>query len=208
MPRLGRRRLDLPLARARLARLPRLGAPREPQAPRRGLRRGRPLLRRGARGGGGGARRPRSLRGGSARAAALGRRRDRLRATGHTASDQVETILYRLVSRGAATGMAPRSDDGVVHPLLPLWREETEAYCRAAGLDFRVDASNADTKRGLIRDEILPLLAPPSSGGRREPPARPRHPRHAAAGARRAARRARRLEARRPRRRAPGGARA
>src|SRR6185437_6154205 len=84
--------------------------------------------------------------------------RDRLRATGHTASDQVETILYRLVSRGAATGMAPLSDDGVVHPLLPLWREETEAYCRAAGFDFRHDSSNAGTKRGLIRDEILPLL--------------------------------------------------
>jgi tRNA(Ile)-lysidine synthase len=84
--------------------------------------------------------------------------RDRLRATGHTASDQVETVLYRLVSRGAATGIAPRSEDGVVHPLLSLWREETEAYCRAARLDFRVDASNADTKRGLIRDEILPLL--------------------------------------------------
>jgi tRNA(Ile)-lysidine synthase len=84
--------------------------------------------------------------------------RDRLRATGHTASDQVETILYRLVSRGAATGIAPRSGDGIVHPLLPLWREETEAYCRAAGLGFRVDASNVDTKRGLIRDEILPLL--------------------------------------------------
>jgi tRNA(Ile)-lysidine synthetase-like protein len=84
--------------------------------------------------------------------------RDRLRATGHTASDQVETILYRLVSRGAATGIAPRSSDGIVHPLLPLWREETEAYCRAAGLDFRVDATNRDTKRGLIRGEILPLL--------------------------------------------------
>jgi tRNA(Ile)-lysidine synthase len=85
-------------------------------------------------------------------------RRDRLRATGHTASDQVETILYRLVSRGAATGMAPRSDDGIVHPVLPLWREETEAYCRAAGIEFRVDSSNAGTKRGLIRNEILPLL--------------------------------------------------
>jgi len=81
-----------------------------------------------------------------------------LRATGHTASDQVETILYRLVSRGAATGIAPRSAEGIVHPLLPLWREETEAYCRDAGLEFRVDPSNADTKRGLIRDEILPLL--------------------------------------------------
>jgi tRNA(Ile)-lysidine synthase len=81
-----------------------------------------------------------------------------VRATGHTASDQVETILYRLVSRGAATGIAPRGADGVVHPLLPLWREETEAYCREAGLEFRVDVSNADTKRGLIRDQILPLL--------------------------------------------------
>jgi tRNA(Ile)-lysidine synthase len=84
--------------------------------------------------------------------------RDRLRATGHTASDQVETILYRLVSRGAATGIAPRSDEGVVHPLLPLWRGETEAYCLAAGFEPRVDSSNADTKRGLIREEILPLL--------------------------------------------------
>src|SRR3954466_4421413 len=84
--------------------------------------------------------------------------RDRLRATGHTASDQVETFLYRLVSRGAPTGIAPTSDDGVVHPLLPLWRAETEEYCRAAGLEFRLDPSNAETKRGLIREEILPLL--------------------------------------------------
>ncbi len=84
--------------------------------------------------------------------------RDRLRATGHTASDQVETILYRLVSRGAATGMQPRRPDGVVHPLLPVWREEARAYCRAEGLAVREDATNADTKRGLIRDEVLPLL--------------------------------------------------
>ncbi len=84
--------------------------------------------------------------------------RHTVRATGHTASDQVETILYRLVSRGAPTGIAPRNDDGVVHPLLPVWREETAAYCREHDLAFRSDASNAGTKRGLIRDEILPLL--------------------------------------------------
>ncbi len=84
--------------------------------------------------------------------------RDRPRATGHTASDQVETILYRLASRGSATGIAAQRADGVVRPLLSVWRAETEAYCRAEGLAFRVDASNADTKRGLIRDEILPLL--------------------------------------------------
>jgi len=84
--------------------------------------------------------------------------RDRLRATGHTASDQVETILYRLVSRGTATGIEPRREDGVVRPLLGVWREETAAYCDAEGVPFRIDASNPDTKRGLIRDEILPLL--------------------------------------------------
>jgi tRNA(Ile)-lysidine synthase len=82
----------------------------------------------------------------------------KLRATGHTASDQVETILYRLASRGTATGMEPRRADGVIHPLLTVWREESEEYCRAEGLAFRVDSSNGETKRGLIRDEILPLL--------------------------------------------------
>ncbi|MDQ3822423.1 MAG: tRNA lysidine(34) synthetase TilS [Actinomycetota bacterium] len=83
---------------------------------------------------------------------------DRLRATGHTASDQVETVLYRLVSSGRPGGIKTRREDGVVRPLLAVWRHETEAYCRAEGLDFRMDTSNADTKRGLIRREILPLL--------------------------------------------------
>jgi tRNA(Ile)-lysidine synthetase-like protein len=83
---------------------------------------------------------------------------DRLRATGHTASDQVETVLYRLVARGAVSGIEPKRADGIVRPLLRVWREETEAYCRAAGLAFRDDSSNADTKRGLLRERILPLL--------------------------------------------------
>jgi tRNA(Ile)-lysidine synthase len=83
---------------------------------------------------------------------------DRLRATGHTASDQVETVLYRLVSSGRPAGIKPRREDGVVRPLLPLWREETRAYCAAAGVQPREDSSNPDTKRGLIREEILPLL--------------------------------------------------
>jgi len=81
-----------------------------------------------------------------------------LRATGHTASDQVETVLYRLVASGAAKGIRPRREDGVVRPLLGVWREETEAYCSEEGLEFRIDPSNRDTKRGLIRDEILPRL--------------------------------------------------
>lgn len=81
-----------------------------------------------------------------------------LRATGHTASDQVETVLYRLVSSGSAKGIKARREDGVVRPLLPLWRAETEAYCLAEGLAWRTDSTNPATKRGLLRDEILPLL--------------------------------------------------
>jgi len=83
---------------------------------------------------------------------------DRLRATGHTASDQVETVLYRLVASGNAKGIKPKREDGIVRPLLTLWREETEAYCRGEGLEFRRDSSNPDTRRGLIREELLPLL--------------------------------------------------
>jgi tRNA(Ile)-lysidine synthase len=83
---------------------------------------------------------------------------DRLRATGHTASDQVETILYRLVTSGRPTGIKAKREDGVVRPLLPIWRDETEAYCLTHGLDFRTDSTNRDTTRGLIRERILPLL--------------------------------------------------
>jgi tRNA(Ile)-lysidine synthetase-like protein len=83
---------------------------------------------------------------------------DRLRATGHTASDQVETVVFRLVTRGAVTGIEAKRADGVVRPLLGIWREDTEGYCRAVGLPFRTDTSNPDTKRGLIRARVLPLL--------------------------------------------------
>src|SRR5215217_6212979 len=83
---------------------------------------------------------------------------DKLRATGHTASDQVETVLYRIVASGAPGLIEWARADGVVRPLLNRWRDETEAYCRAARLDFRRDSSNRDTKRGLLRDQIIPLL--------------------------------------------------
>lgn len=83
---------------------------------------------------------------------------DRLRATGHTASDQVETVLYRLISSGTPGGIKPKREDGLVRPLLTLWRDETESYCLSVGIPFRTDSSNSDSKRGLIRERILPLL--------------------------------------------------
>ena len=85
-------------------------------------------------------------------------RAQELRATGHTLSDQVETIVFRLASRGTTKGIEVRRDDGVVRPLLCVWREETEAFCRERGLEWRTDSTNDATLRGLIRNELLPLL--------------------------------------------------
>jgi tRNA(Ile)-lysidine synthase len=82
----------------------------------------------------------------------------KLRATGHTATDQVETILYRLVTSGNTTGIKVSREDGVVRPLLTVWREETEEFCRERDLLYRIDSSNVDTVRGLIRGQILPVL--------------------------------------------------
>jgi len=81
-----------------------------------------------------------------------------VRATGHTASDQVESVLLGLVASGSPQRIKPRREDGVVRPLLAVWGEETEAYCREHGLPIREDSTNEDTKRGLIRSEILPAL--------------------------------------------------
>ena len=79
-------------------------------------------------------------------------------AVGHTATDQAETVLYRLVAspgRRALLGMPARSGR-VIRPLLGLTRAETAAYCEARGLPWREDATNATTTRGRIR-EILAL---------------------------------------------------
>ena len=93
-------------------------------------------------------------------------RTDALRATGHTLSDQVETILYRLAASGSTKGIKVRREDGVVRPLLCAWREETEAFCRERGLAWREDSSNPETLRGLIRGQVLPLLVRIHPGAR------------------------------------------
>ena len=84
--------------------------------------------------------------------------KDRLRATGHTLSDQVETIVYRLATSGNTRGIKSRREDGVVRPLLCLWRDDARRYCDSNGLPYREDSSNRDTVRGLIREAVLPVL--------------------------------------------------
>jgi tRNA(Ile)-lysidine synthase len=82
-------------------------------------------------------------------------------ATGHTASDQVETVLYRLAaSPGRRALLGIRDRPGVIRPLLGWTREETAAYCRERGLEWREDASNESDAfaRNRIRNELLPAL--------------------------------------------------
>ncbi len=83
-------------------------------------------------------------------------------ATGHTASDQVETILYRLAAspgRRALLGMAA-VEGRLVRPLLGVTREQTAAYCRERGLAWREDESNDDERyaRARVRHGLLPAL--------------------------------------------------
>jgi tRNA(Ile)-lysidine synthase len=83
-------------------------------------------------------------------------------AAAHTASDQAETLLYRLaVSPGsrALHGMAPRRGR-LVRPLLEVTRAEVRDYLRARGLKWREDPSNADRRfaRARVRHDVLSQL--------------------------------------------------
>ena len=83
-------------------------------------------------------------------------------AAAHTASDQAETVLYRLaVSPGsrALHGMAPRRGR-LVRPLLEVTRDEVREYLRARELGWRDDPSNADPRfaRVRVRQRLLEAL--------------------------------------------------
>jgi tRNA(Ile)-lysidine synthase len=85
-------------------------------------------------------------------------------ATAHTASDQAETVLMRLL-RGTGTrglgGIYPLLEGKVIRPFLSLTRAEVMRELVARDIPFRVDSSNLNLRlqRNKIRLELLPLLA-------------------------------------------------
>jgi tRNA(Ile)-lysidine synthase len=94
-------------------------------------------------------------------------------ATGHTASDQAETLLMRLARgsslKGAAGVLARKGL--LVRPLLGLTRAQVEAYLAARGLGAAQDPMNADPAflRVRVRTRVLPALeqaAGPGVAGR------------------------------------------
>jgi tRNA(Ile)-lysidine synthase len=83
-------------------------------------------------------------------------------AAGHTITDQVETILYRLASspsRRALLGMRAR-DGLLVRPLLGFTRDQTASYCEQRHLAWREDETNSSDAfaRGRVRGGLVPAL--------------------------------------------------
>ena len=84
-------------------------------------------------------------------------------ATGHNATDNLETLLFRLLRGSGLRGMCgiPPVREGYVRPLLRLARREILAALREAGLSYVTDSSNLDPEaaaRNYLRSEILPRL--------------------------------------------------
>ena len=83
-------------------------------------------------------------------------------ATGHTADDQAETLVMRLMRGAGLPGLSairPRNGN-VIRPLLDARRADVEAFLREAGEPWRDDASNADTAiaRNRVRHDVMPSL--------------------------------------------------
>ena len=103
----------------------------------------------------------------AARYAALGRAARATGATrialGHTADDQAETVLMRLLQGAGPRGLAgiPVRRGRLVRPLLEVDRSTVLAHLAAEGLEWVEDATNRDPKmlRNRIRHDLLPLLA-------------------------------------------------
>lgn len=90
-------------------------------------------------------------------------------ATGHTADDQAETVLHRILRGTGVAGLQGihevrlhfgRQDIYLVRPLLNFRHSELVAYLREINQQFCEDPSNVDRRftRNRIRHELLPLL--------------------------------------------------
>ena len=80
--------------------------------------------------------------------------------TGHTADDQAETVIIRLLRGSGSDGLSAMCR-GPAHPILGLRRHETHALCRELGLEPVDDGSNRSPAmwRNRVRRELLPLAS-------------------------------------------------
>lgn len=81
----------------------------------------------------------------------------------HTADDQIETVLMRILEGAGIAGLKGiprRTREGVERPILDVWREDILKYVKKHRIPYRVDRSNFDTRfeRNWIRQILIPLL--------------------------------------------------
>ena len=90
-------------------------------------------------------------------------------AVGHTADDNAETLLHRIIRGTGLLGLggirpsrrlSPTSNAILIRPLLHIWRRDVFSYIEEKGLKYRIDSSNLrpENLRNRIRLELLPLL--------------------------------------------------
>ncbi len=83
-------------------------------------------------------------------------------ATAHTASDNLETVLFNLARGTAIKGLCgiPKIRGNIIRPLIDCTRDEVEAYCKENGIAFVTDSTNLsdDYSRNFIRHNIVPQL--------------------------------------------------
>jgi len=87
-------------------------------------------------------------------------------ATGHTATDQAETVLMRMVRGAGLSGLSgmpwsrPLGAGLLIRPLLGCQRQELRGYLELHGLDPVTDPTNEtdDFFRNRVRRQVLPLL--------------------------------------------------
>ncbi|HME94497.1 MAG TPA: tRNA lysidine(34) synthetase TilS [Methylomirabilota bacterium] len=84
-------------------------------------------------------------------------------ATGHTADDQAETVLMRLLQGAGPRGLGgiPPVRGWLISPLIETRRAELVEHLRGRGLTWVEDASNRDVRflRNRIRHDLLPFMA-------------------------------------------------
>ena len=84
-------------------------------------------------------------------------------ALAHTADDQIETILMRVFEGagiGGLKGIPRETENGIVRPILDVWKEDILEYLKKRKIPYRIDRSNVDTRfeRNWVRHVLIPLL--------------------------------------------------
>ncbi len=84
-------------------------------------------------------------------------------ATAHTASDNLETLLFNIARGTSLKGLCgiPKKRDNIIRPLILCTRQDVECYCSINNLSYVTDSTNLidDYSRNLIRHKAVPVLA-------------------------------------------------